>query len=412
MTETARHLTPATAAILPPWRQPPLLRAGEGSRTVFVVSMIAAAAPLTAGVVLFGYRAAAVALLSVAGCVGFEWAYFRVTRTPALGGRSHAWLTGMLLALTLPGSVPWYVPLVAAAFAIIAGKAIFGGVGHFLWQPALVGRLAVGVLFAASVNPATYGLLKPSRAVIGDVRDTRAAGAFHRYGRAPAGASDADAVALARPRVTLRELSRPSGEPHRTLAGALLELPSTGEVLAGATAGAIGETASVVLVLAGLYLIYRHYVTWFLPGAVILAAAAVAAVAPIHLQTGGGAGGRVWMPLTVEGPAVGFTYVSYHVATGGLLLAAFFLASEMTTRPVTPRGQILFGLGCGAGGMLLRLYTDVPAPVYLAVLGMNTLTPLLERFTRPRVLGTPPGWKRALQRRKRRRQPTRGCVSS
>ncbi|MFW6146163.1 MAG: RnfABCDGE type electron transport complex subunit D [Planctomycetota bacterium] len=394
MTEAAPARPPAPPPVLPPWRQPPLLRAGEGSRTIFVVSLVAAAAPLAAGVVLFGYRAAAVALLSVAACVGFEWAYFRLTRTPALGGRSHAWLTGLLLALTLPASVPWYVPVVGAAFAIIAGKAIFGGVGHFLWQPALVGRLAVGVLFAASASPATYGVLEPSHAVVGDVRDTRPAGAFHRYGRTPAGAPDTDAVALTRPMVTLRELSHPDGTPHRTLAEALLALPSMGEVLGGATAGAIGETGSVVLVLAGLYLVYRHYVAWFLPAAVILAAAAVAAVAPIHLAGPDGTVGRVWLPVTAQGLAVGFTYVSYHVATGGLLLAAFFLASEMTTRPVTPRGQILFGLACGAGGMLLRLYTDVPSPIYLAILVMNTFTPLLERVTRPRVLGTAPWWKR------------------
>ncbi|NLF30260.1 MAG: RnfABCDGE type electron transport complex subunit D [Planctomycetes bacterium] len=398
MTEAPRPLPPATLDVLPPWRQPPLLRAPEGSRTVFLVSLVAAAAPLAAGVVLFGYRAAAVALLSVAGCVGFEWAYFRVTRTPALGARSHAWLTGLLLALTLPASVPWYVPLVGAAFAIVAGKAIFGGVGHFLWQPALVGRLAVGVLFAASVNPAAYGLLEPSRVVLGDVRDTRAAGAFHRYGRHAAGAHAADAVALPRPIVALRDLSRPGGTPHRTLADGLLKLPSMAAVLAGATAGAIGETASLVLVLAGLYLVYRHYVAWFLPAAVVLAAAAVAAIAPIQLLGPEGGAQRVWLPLRAEGLDVGFTYISYHVGTGGLLLAAFFLASEMTTRPVTPLGQILFGLGCGVAGMLLRLYTPVPTPFYLAVLAMNTFTPLLERFTRPRVLGTPPWWVRAWRR--------------
>ena len=132
--------SPLQAHSLPHDPKAPLLRAPEKIRTVFVVTFAAACVPLLAGIFLFGWRAAWVAVVAVASCTIFERLYFRVTHTPALFGRSHAYLTGLLLALTFPAFTPTVVIVLAAAFAILIGKAIFGGVGHFLWQPALVGR--------------------------------------------------------------------------------------------------------------------------------------------------------------------------------------------------------------------------------------------------------------------------------
>ena len=96
----------------------------------------------------------------------------------------------------------------------------------------------------------------------------------------------------------------------------------------------------------------------------------------------------VWFPVLAEGLDVGFVYVSYHLLSGGLLLAAMFLATEMTSRPVTTGGQVLFGLGCGTAAMLLRLYGRLSIPCYTAVLLMNTFTPTIEAICRPRVFGT------------------------
>ncbi len=152
MTELPR--TAARPGGGPVSRQAPFLRAPERARTLFLVTFFAACGPLAAGVVVFGWRAAAVAGLSIFSCALVERVYYRVTRTPALLGRSHAFLTGLLLALTLPAYVPWYVPVTASVFAIVVGKGVFGGVGHFLWQPALVGRLAVAVVFPALLSSA------------------------------------------------------------------------------------------------------------------------------------------------------------------------------------------------------------------------------------------------------------------
>jgi electron transport complex protein RnfD len=381
----------------------PFITAPEGARTVFVVTLAAACAPLAAGALLFGWRAVVVSFLSIASCAAVERLYYRVTRVPALLGRSHAYLTGVLLALTLPAFVPWYVPVVAAVFAIVVGKAVFGGLGHFLWQPALVGRLAVAVMFPATLAAPpgaardTWPLLSQEHLLFGDIATARRVDHYGSWThRAPEGA---DAFLLPRPMIQLRGLTLSPDPPYSGIAyvredmplaepAVLEELPPVNDLLYGARPGGIGETCAIVILVAGLYLVYRNYVKWQLPLTMVLSACAVAAVAPIRLAAPGNTTETVWLPLLAEGGDVGFVYVSYQVLSGPLLLAAFFLATEMTSRPVTAGGQVLFGIGCGAGAMLLQLYFNTPIPAYLAVLGMNTLTPGIDAVWRPRVLGT------------------------
>ncbi len=375
----------------------PFLRAPEASRSIFLVIFAAALAPLAAGVVFFGWRALAITALSVGGCMAVESAYYRVTRTPALLGRSHAAVTGLLLALTLPPFAPWYVPLVGAVFAIIVGKAIFGGVGHFLWQPALVGRLAVAVIFAppiGSLNPELWPVLAQPQMILGDVTESRPEPTYRTW-RGTSAPPAADAFELRRPRETLRELTVRAKMPPDSITDAIRHMPPAWDLICGAHAGGIGETSTIVILIAGLYLVYRNYVRAHLPGLMILAAAATVAVAPIRA---GPEGAWQWLPITAQGLDVGFTYVCYHVACGELMLAAWFMATEMTSRPVTAPAQAIFGILCGVAAMLGRLYMEVTIPTYLAVLACSTLTPALD-VIRPRPLGQRRFWQR-------RRRPT------
>ncbi|MDY7010668.1 MAG: RnfABCDGE type electron transport complex subunit D [Planctomycetota bacterium] len=378
-----------TTASGKPMSPAPFLHAPETSRGIFVTIFVAACVPLGAGVVFFGWRALLVTFLSVAGCVATESAYYRVTRTPSLMGRMHAAVTGLLLALTLPASAPWYVPLTGAAFAIIVGKAIFGGVGHFLWQPAIVGRLAVTVIFAPPLfsanlaSPPTWPLLGPDRIVMGDAHSLKTPSTYRQWRGTPA-PPGADAFALPRPQRRLRELTLPTGRPPASISSTLRHMPPAWDLISGAHGGGIGETCAIAIIIAGLYLIYRNYVRGHLPGMFILAAAATAAIAPI--RTGDGTSWQ-WLPIVSEGLDVGFTYVAYHLLCGELLLAGFFLAGEMTSRPVTAPAQAVFGFLCGAGAILLRMYLPIPIPAYAAVLICNTLTPLLDATIRPWALG-------------------------
>jgi len=371
-----------------PVRRPPFLHAPEASGGIFRVIFVAACAPLAVGLVFFGWRAVWVTALSVGGCVATESIYYRVTRTPSLLGRSHAALTGLLLALTLPAFVPWYVPLTGAVFAILVGKALFGGVGHFLWQPALVGRLAVAVLFTGALagpadNPARWPVLARNHVLFGDLNRMDEKTTFRRWQSAVPALGD-DALTRTRPVTILRRLSRPTGLPPDSIATALLALPAAKDLIFGAYGGGIGETCALAIVIAGLYVICRHYVRGHLPGLIVLAAAVTVAVAPI--RTPDGEGWR-WLPIAAEGFDVGFVYVAAHLASGGILLAAFFLATEMTSRPVTLPAQAVYGVACGVIAMLMRLYTSFPIPAFAAVLIVNTFTPVLDAVVGPRVLG-------------------------
>lgn len=399
---------PASQKYKKPSRLPtqgsPFISAPEGASVIFMVTMLAACGPLTAGVVLHGWRALYVAAISIISCGVIEGLYYRVTRVPALLGRSHGYLTGVLLALTLPPFVPWYVPVVAAAFAIIVGKAIFGGVGHFLWQPALVGRLAVAVIFSGPifgevVNPQFWPVLAQEKVLSGDIRNSRTVEDFSQWQGAPAPIG-ADAFKVLRVTDTLGGLTRSEEPVYSALAYTpkdvpraqptlLSKLPPISDLFYGGRAGGIGETCAIVIIISGLYLMYRNYIKWQLPLAFVAAAAMVAAIAPITLAGPGRTPITHWLPYVIEGKDVGFAYVSYQILGGQVLLAAFFMATEMTSRPVTASGQAIFGLGAGALAMILQLYIDAPIPAYMAVLAMNTLTPTIDSVVRPRVLGRP-----------------------
>ncbi|MCD6304055.1 MAG: RnfABCDGE type electron transport complex subunit D, partial [Planctomycetes bacterium] len=406
MTGPARH---DAARVWPTARcgafGPPFLRAPEGARTVFLVTIFAVTGPLAGGLAIFGWRAGVVVLLSVLSCVVVEELYYRVTRIPALLGRTHAVLTGLLLAMTLPAFVPWFVPIVAAAFAIIVGKAVFGGVGHFLWQPALVGRLAVAVLLPAQLTIADgrYGTRQPvlaaNRLLLGDVRNATVGRDEDRWRGRPA-PPGRDAVLLTSPTELLRGLARrrpcryaalvyrpPDSPPD--VPAALLQMPPIENLIYGARPGGIGETSVVLIIVAGLYLIYRNYLKWPLPGAMLAAAWLTAALSPVYLAGPDETVRTCWpVLLSPEGPGVALTYINYQLLGGELLLAVLLVAAETTSRPVTTGGQTIFALACGALAMALQIYTDVPIPCFMAVLAMNTLTPTIDRLWRPRVAGT------------------------
>ncbi len=319
-------------------------------------------------------------------------------------GRSHAALTGLLLGLTLPAFAPWYVPLAGSVFAILVGKALFGGVGHFLWQPALVGRLAVAVIFAPpllQVNVLEKGekwpVLARNHVIMGDIENTDPGLTYRRW-RGTATTPDRDAVVRARPRDILRRLTRPpAGQSPKSVMDVLRHMPPAWDLVVGAHGGGIGETCVLAILVAGLYLVHRNYLRAHLPFMFLLAAAATAAVAPI--KTGAGLAWQ-WLPIVgPEGAEVGAIYVSYHLICGEIMLAAWFLATEMTSRPVTVPGQVIFACVCGVAAILIRLYVPVPIPDYGAVLLANTFTPLIDATIQPSVLGQRRWWQRILRRR-------------
>jgi Na+-transporting NADH:ubiquinone oxidoreductase subunit NqrB len=247
--------------------------------------------------------------------------------------------------------------------------------------------------------PHRLPVLAQNRLLVGDVRAAAVGNDIDSW-RGRSAPNGKDAFLLTPPTDTMRGLTdrqspaysglvyRPDEQPDAKPA-ALLQMPPMENLFYGSRPGGLGETGIILLIVACLYLVYRDYLKWELPLAMLLAAWATVAVAPIYLAGPNDTVRTLWLPLlSPEGADTALTYISYQLISGQLALAILLVSVEMTSRPVTTGGQVLFGLGCGTLAMLLQLYTTVPIPCLMAVLAMNTLTPTIDRFWRPRVFGT------------------------
>ncbi len=276
-----------------------------------------------ASTILFGVRAMAIIGVSVLAALAAEALWQKGLRQPVTVADGSAAITGLLIAFNMPPLVPLWVPALGSAFAVIVVKQFFGGLGHNFMNPAAAGR---AFLVSAWPLAMTSGWLTPFD-----------------------GAT--------------------SATPLQVLGGSSGSLPEGWQMLMGWRAGCIGETSALVILIGGLYLIYRQVIDWKIPASFI---GTVALFAWVFGGTDGWFTGDV---LT-------------HVLSGGLLLGAFFMATDYVTSPVTKRGRLIMGLGCGLLTALIRLWGGYPEGVTYAILLMNVATPLIDRMTIPRPFGT------------------------
>lgn len=379
-----------------PARPAPYRHGGNSLRDVLQAWLFAAGIVGACGVVLFGPAALLIVGLSIVSAVAADFAVSLLSRRPVIGGLAHAALTGLLLALTLPATVSWYVPVLAAFAAIVFGKGLFGGLGHYIWQPALVGRVLVQFLFSQQLSlfvalPQSP-VLAPGRLLIGDVHQARPIDmGTYRGWSAYRRQSGSDAWLMDRPVQVLRRFAEGNvSSDGKLLYEPLIRdcLPPWVDTVLGLVPGGIGETCSLALVVAGMYLIYRGYLRWQLPAAVLAAAAVAAAVLPVQIDADQG-GGYDWLPiLTVEqGRAVGLAYVLHHLTAGQLMLGAFLLAGDMIASPMRPRGQIFFGACIGAMTIFMRLYGILEGECYWSILILNPFVALIDRRLKRPILG-------------------------
>ena len=264
----------------------------------------------------FGMAPLVVILSSVCSAVFFEWAYRKLLKKSATIDDLSAVLTGLLLALTLPPSTPWWVPVIGSFFAIVVVKQLYGGIGKNFLNPALAGRAFL---------LASYALIMGTYTIPSALKGT------------------VDGITMATP---LSYLYGSNPMPDYFSAGALFM---------GNIPGAIGEISALCLLIGGLYLIVRKVISWRIPVAFI------GTVALLCLVFGhGGYDNMSWM--------------LFNVLAGGLLLGAFFMATDYATSPVTLNGQLLYGAGCGALTVLIRYFGGFPEGVSYAILIMNLCT--------------------------------------
>ena len=297
---------------------------------------------LVAACLVFGWRAAAVTAVSAVFAAGAEYVIQKLRGVPVRVRDGSAVVAGMLLAFTLPPSVPLYVPAIGAIFAMAIAKHAFGGLGLNIWNPALAARAFLLASFPTHMVMSAW----PRLTTI--LRGTIT--------------SPVDAVTAATP---LQAMAR--GLPMET---------SVLDLVLGWMPGSTGETCALALAAGGIFLIVRGYVDWRVPAGFIGTVALLTFVLPAR---------------TAQGMTGWFSgNIAVHVFGGGLFLGAFFMATDMVTTPLTQRGQAVFAVGCGLLTSLIRLYGGYPEGVCYAILIMNTFTPLIDRFTAPRTFGGRP----------------------
>jgi electron transport complex protein RnfD len=279
------------------------------------------------GIFVFGAPALVVVLASIAGAVAAEGLAGRWLRRPLSIADGSAVCTGLLLALTLPPLLPWWMATVGAAFAILIGKMIFGGLGYNLFNPALIGR---AFMMATFPLPMTAGWAAPRAGLVASL----------------------DAVTTATPLAALKEHGIAAA---MRLAGPATIGPWSGLVL-GFRPGSIGEVSVVLVALGAGVLLARGIIRLTIPLAV------VAGVALVTLFSG---------------------HVGLHLLSGGLWLGAFYMATDYVTSPSTPRGQLVFGLVIGMLTAVIRIFGGYPEGICYAILLANALVPALNLWFRP-----------------------------
>ncbi len=383
-----------------PWagRPKPLRRSGNTHRDVIRAFIFAASIVGLCGVVLYGVDAAAVLCVSTASALAAESVLIAALGRRVRGSLSHACLSGLLLGLMLPPTVRWYVPLVGSMIAIVLGKGVFGGLGYYVWQPAVVGRVVVGFLFGLQFGDASgvhrMPVLASGHLLVGDLDEAKPAdpGVYQGW-FATDGPVGLSAWLVESPVHVLRRFAEGKLPPDGKLAYEPLlrdALPPWRDTVFGTVSGGIGETCSLGLIVAGFYLIYRGYLRWQLPAAMLAAAAVAAAILPI--ETALKPGDYDWFPVfaSEQGRAVGLSYILYHLTAGELMLGAFLVAGDMMATPLRANGQMIFGVGLGVLTIFMRLYGVVDGECYWSILIMNTVVGMIDRHSRRPVLGLAP----------------------
>lgn len=273
------------------------------------------------GIYCFGWRAAVLLALGVLSAVIFEWGVEKFLHLPSTVHDLSAAVTGLLISMNLPSSVPFWLPVVGSFVAIVVVKQLFGGIGKNFLNPALAARVFLFLSWSDKMAsfPAPRGI---------------------------------DAVAYATPLASLAESGVAGATPL--------------EMFLGLTGGCIGEISALLLILGGIYMIFRKVITWHIPVAYLGSVALLSLFLP---------GGFDINNMLVQ------------LFSGGLMLGAIFMATDYVTSPITPKGRILFGAGCGLITVLFRLFSNYPEGVSFAILVMNSLVWYIDRVTRPRVFG-------------------------
>ncbi|MCP4603552.1 MAG: RnfABCDGE type electron transport complex subunit D [Proteobacteria bacterium] len=327
---------------------------GSVSTRGLMWTVVATLVPATAwSVYLFGLPALKVIVSTVLFSMIAEALCQLVARKPMTLIDGSAVLTGLILALTLPPGLPIWICGIGSVVAIVIAKAFFGGLGQNPFNPAMTGRVFLLIAFP---GPLTRWLVPQGtgESLLGHpVTAVDATGKVVELG-----AEGVDSITAATPLGLLSEKG----------ADAVSSLSQSSELFFGSINGSLGETSALLLLIGGLFLIWRKVITWHIPISFLASMAVFAAI------TNG-----------VDNTE--YAGVLFHLLTGGAIIGAFFMATDYVTSPMYPVGKLIFGAGCGILTMVIRLWAGYPEGVSFAVLLMNATVPILDTYTRPKKFG-------------------------
>jgi len=304
----------------------PHLRDKDTTRRIMIDVCIALAPASIFGIYYFGARAVLVLLVTVLSCVVSEYITRKLMKRESTIGDFSAVVTGVLLALNLPPTIPLWIAAVGGAVAIVIVKQLFGGIGQNFMNPALGARVFLLIAYTQSMTKWVIP-------------------------------GQPDAVSSATPLALIKK-------GKEAVEGVL---PNYWDLFIGNIGGCIGETSVLALLIGAAYLFYRRIITPEIP---------LTFIGTVALLT--------WV---FGGDSLFAGNALYHILSGGLILGAFFMATDYSSSPVTSKGKIIMGIGCGLITAVIRLYANYPEGVSFAIILMNVIVPLIDRYTIPRSFG-------------------------
>jgi len=341
----------------------PHIRSNDSTSTIMRDVIIALTPAALMGIWAFGFKALLIIAVSIASCVCFEALFQKITKQKITVYDLSAIVTGLLLAMNLPSSAPVWLPIVGGFFAIVIAKQLFGGIGQNFINPALAAR----AFLVASYPTSTTGNAFTQPTGLNSLMESLGIGTSSFAGALKEAVADnVNNITETFKNIDIDAIS--SATPLEFLKNDVVKeisfTPQKSDILNaifGNIGGCIGETCAIALILGGLYLLFRKVISWRIP---------VTYIATVFILTW--AFGRV--PY-------------YEIFIGGLMLGAFFMATDYSSSPVTPVGQIIMGVGCGILTSLIRVYGGYPEGVSYSILLMNLAVPLIDRYTKPRIFG-------------------------
>ena len=310
----------------------PHLVTGLDTRKTMMMVLIALIPSFIVSIIVFGPRVIALTLVCVAASVFFEWGYNKMMKKTQTIEDLSACVTGTILAFNLPSSFPFWMAIIGCFVSIVIVKMLYGGLGRNIANHAIVGRIVLLLSFTTQMT--TWPVTRFAHT---------------------------DATTGATPLAVLGEIAKGKGGT----------LPSNMEMFLGFIGGSMGEVSALALLIGGLFLIWKKIISPIIPATFI---GTVFVFSLIYYGVKGGDYSAIHMAV-------------FHVCAGGVMLGAFFCATDYVTSPIMPKAKIVFGIGCGLVTMIIRIWCAYPEGVSFAILFMNVMTPLIDNFAIKKFYG-------------------------